>query len=147
MGAEDFDTWAAYIYFAGENDLQLSRDNYIPIFRGEIVAYERLSDGLAAFLVSYLDSEDTPVSECLHFVGRYDGRLYVFRNKASLPEELCSALEKLTLPDPFEDDPDIMIRISLPVLCLPILSSPRIRTSTRRCVSLLLFPPKRCLRR
>lgn len=109
VGAEDFDTWAAYIYFAGENDLQLSRDNYIPIFRGEIVAYERLSDGLAAFLVSYLDSEDTPVSECLHFVGRYDGRLYVFRNKASLPEELCSALEKLTLPDPFEDDPDIMI--------------------------------------
>ena len=100
----DFDTWADYLYFENDYSRKLAQDASLPFGEASILGAEQINGDLAAFLVQY-GRDPYP---CLQFAGRYDGRLYVFRNKAAIPEELREGLDAMTLPDPAEGNDNIM---------------------------------------
>ena len=100
----DFDTWASYLYFENDYSRKLARDTSLPFGEAAILAAEQINGDLAAFLVEY-GRDPYP---CLQFVGRYDGRLCIIRNKAAVPEELREGLDAMTLPDPAEGNDNIM---------------------------------------
>ena len=100
----DFETWAAYLYFENDYSRQLAQDASLPFGETEILAAEQVNDDLAAFIVQF-GRDPYPG---LQFVGRYDGRLYIFRNKNAIPEELQEGLDNMTLPDPAEGNDNIM---------------------------------------
>ena len=95
--AEDADTWAQYVYFGSDEKRALDTRDYSPSAFAFIMASEKLSDDLWAFTAYYQNELNTEGYSIVQFCGRYDGRLYVFRNENSLPEELRGALDDLTL--------------------------------------------------
>ena len=95
--SQDADAWADYIYFGTEEKKELDKRDYRPAQLAFIVASEKLSDDLWAFAAYYQDMADSEGYTSIQFCGRYDGRLYVFRNENSLPDELRGALDNLTL--------------------------------------------------
>ena len=95
--SQDADAWADYIYFGTEEKKELDKRDYRPAQLAFIVASEKLSEDLWAFAAYYQDMDDSEGYTSIQFCGRYDGRLYVFRNENSLPDELRGALDNLTL--------------------------------------------------
>ena len=76
-----------FLYFATEYSREFFRDNYAPVTGWDITAISQLADDLCCIAWSSSSSTDYA------FVGRMDGRLYVFRTVHELPEHWKAGLD------------------------------------------------------
>lgn len=94
-----WEEWSSCLLFSSDDARRFAEENYAPLQFGAVETMERINDNLYAFLVYMQDYPDLEPRPCWQFVGRLDGRLYVFRNPDSVPAEISQDFDAAGYPD------------------------------------------------